>query len=610
MTLAGWRSLALAALVTLGWPGPSGAAEERTQERTVDATPAAAASAAPSSARSEFPRPDALAALARRPTEEKVFREPSEEVDGWVLRELPPGAPALGEHAPEGAWEGRLAAFAGPRAGAVRRTEPMACLARQVGGFALARRLRPGPATLAFMSARCGVTEPVRLATVSLELHGGEGDAELQPALSKPVDEHLRELFRRGEQTAGIWYGRDEHRALVMLVAAEPAARLEAYPGRPGPDGQVVVRGELLRPAARLSGIVTRGRYGFRACEVDPGVALPRFAVRCEVDPADDAATLEIAAYGPGRVSGQVVIAAQLWTHGDPPVAFARPELTATLRAPVEGELAGTLAALVNQVRREAGLAPLTLARAQSETAAALAPRYFEAAARRDEPAMEAIVLGLRAGWQVEGAVRGGTFAAARSDDPRDAGRLVAVALSRPSGREALLHPEASILAVGARAEERSLGVVFATYALHDPQRAAAEAQAVLARLDAERTRRGLGKLEPYPALAPRVAEVAAALERGDADLHEAAKGIMPRDGKPGRPDPALGFGQRYSWVGAGERLEAIQLPAPLLEARSLQASVAVGHCRLRGSPWAEYCVVVGALRHTPPAARAPAAKK
>jgi hypothetical protein len=554
---------------------------------------------------STFPRPDELARLARKPSADEVFTEQAEDVEGWALLDPPPGPPPLGDRIPDGPWEQLLAAHARKRAGAVRLTEPMACLARQVGRFVLVRKVRPGPATLSFMSARCGVAETVGLATVAVDLHGGETDEDLQPVLARPYDEHLRQMLARGRQTAGVWYGRTDGRALVMLVTAEPLARLEAFPWRPGPDGRVVVKGELLRPAARLSGLVTRGRFGFRSCEVDPGVALPRFSVRCEVDPQDPAVTLEIAAFAPHRIFGPVVVAAQLWPGGAPPATFAPPALAAAPRAPVNGDLRATLTRLLGEVRREAGLPPVTLAGAQSETAAALAPHFFAAAAKRDEAAMETIVLGLRAGWQVPGYVRAGLFTYARSDDLDDAGKLLAVALARPSGREALLHPEVQTVAIGALREARGVGVVFAGYALIDRARAVAEAEAVMGRLDAERARRGVGKAEAYPALQGRVAEVAASIERGDADPHVAVKSIMPRDGQP---DPSLGFGQRFSWIGSGDQLETLKLPAPLLEARSLRVAVAVAHCRLDGSPWARFCVVIGALEPKVPS-RAPRRK-
>lgn len=557
------------------------------------AAPAAArkpdAPAAASGSPRSFPGPDALSDLARRPAPTGVFSEPAEEVDGWTLVDPPASPPPVGAQALRDPWERRLAAHAARRGGEVRATAPMACLARQVGRFVLERRVRPGPATLAFMSSRCGVAEPIGMAMVSLELNGDETDAYLETTLGKPVDQDLRELLRNGPHTAGVWFGREEHRALVMLVTAQPLARLDAFPARPGPDGRVVVKGELLRPAIRVSGSITQGRLGYRACDVDPGIPLPRFAVRCPVDPADPMETLEIAAFQRGRIFGPVVASAQLWPSGEPPAAFARAALDAALTGPVDDGLPATLVGLVNRVRGEAGLAPLALATAQSETAAALAPHYFRAAAGRDEAGMETIVLGLRAGWQVPGLVRGGLFTSSRSDDLQDASRLLSVALARPSGREALLHPEVQAVAVGAHREAKTVGVVFATYALIDPARAAAEREAVVARLDAARDRRGAAPAQPLPSLERRVAELAASIERGETEIHKAAKKIMLPD------DPSLGPGMKYSWVGSAERLEEIDFPAELVEARSLRVAVAVAHCRPQGSPWARYCVVLAA---------------
>ena len=179
----------------------------------------------------------------------------------------------------------------------------MACLARLAGQYTLERQSPPGQRTLAFLGARCGVADPrLGYAFVTQPLRGGESEDDVQKHMRQAAEEGIRNALQGGGLTAGIWFGREKLRAVAMVVHARPLARLETLPAVPGPDGHVVLRGELLRPAARIEALINRGRYGFRRCSLDPTLALPRFAVDCETDSTDEAEALEIGAFPPGRV--------------------------------------------------------------------------------------------------------------------------------------------------------------------------------------------------------------------------------------------------------------------------------------------------------------------
>ncbi len=533
-----------------------------------------------------FPQPDAVARVARRPLPERLFPEGEDDPERLVLQGIPSRLPPQADHVPEGPWDELLAAAVARSKGEVRATEPMACLARQVGQLVLERERQPGPAALAFLAARCGVPgSGVGISSLVQPLSGGETDEAILARLRAPTEGMIRDALRDGPQIAGIWYGRNDRRALALLVHLTPLARLDAFPERPGPDGVLVVSGELLRPAVRLHGVVTRGRHGFRTCTVDRGVALPRFRIRCDVDLADPSAVLEVAAFEEGRIFGPVVVSARIWPRGELPRTYARPKFR--LRGPIDDDLPATLVELLNRARAEAGLAPVSLVRDQSSTSASLAPQFFGAALRGDDEAQETIVLGLRAGWQVPGLVRSGHFTAVRSSDLGDAGRLLALALERPSGREALLHPEVRAVAVGTVREGGGVGALFSTYALVEPAQAAAEAASVLRRIDRERARRSKIPVRPLPELSRETAALAAAVERGDKtpkqatqELVEAAKGT-------------LRGGYVQAWVGFGERLDEIALPALLLDPDDIRVTVAVSHFRAEGSPWTTYCVLV-----------------
>jgi hypothetical protein len=574
-------------------PGAAGKAGPASQEPPGPAATTSPARGAPAEKARRpkagaFPKADDLARLARRQPPEQLFPAREEDPETFTLEGIPPRLPPQADHRPEGPWDGLLAAAAARSEGQLRATEPMTCLAGQVGRFVLAWQAQPGPAALAFLAARCAVPHTgIGTATLVQPLDGGETDEELFDHLRKPAEELLEKTLRSGPRVAGIWYGRSADRAVALVVHVEPLARLEALPERPSSDGTLVVMGELLRPAARIHGIVTRGRYGFRPCAVEKGLALPRFRIRCEVDPADPSAVLEIAAFEEDRIFGPVVVTLRLWPRGELPRTYVRPALRT--RAPVDDDLQATLVTLLNRVRADAGLAPLSLVRDQSQTAEALAGQFFGAALQGDQEAQETIVLGLRAGWQVPGLVRQGHFTSMRSDDVSDASRLVALALERPSGREALLHPEVRAVAVGTVREAKAVGALFSTYALVEPAQAEVEAAAVLRRIDRERGKRSKVPVRPLPELSRETAALAAAVERGDRKPKEAVHELVET------AKGTLRGGAIQAWIGFGERLDEIALPALLLDPDELRVSVAVAHFRAEGSPWATYCVLVAA---------------
>lgn len=590
MKFAG-AGVVVAAMLVAGCAGPGAAGKPASQEPsgpTATPAPDAPAGKAPRAKPGAFPKADELARLAQRPAPDRLFPEREEDPESFALEGIPPRLPPQADHRPEGPWDGLLAAAAARSKGELRLTAPMACLAGQVGRFLLARQVQPGPAALSFLAGRCAVPHGgVGTASLVQPLAGGESDAAIFEHLRKPAEELLAKTLRSGPRIAGIWYGRNAERAVVLVVHVEPLVRLEALPERPAADGALVVAGELLRPAARIHGIVTRGRYGFRACAVERGPALPRFRVRCEVDPADPSATLEIAAFEEDRIFGPVVATLRVWPRGELPRSYVRPALRT--RAPLDGDLPATLVTLLNGVRADAGLAPLSLVRDQSQTAAALAGQFFGAALEGDDRAQETIVLGLRAGWQVPGLVRQGHFTSMRSDGVGDAGRLLALALERPSGREALLHPEVRAVAVGTVREAKAVGALFSTYALVEPAQAEVEAAAVLRRIDRERAKRSKIPVRPLPELSRETAALAAAVERGDRKPKEAVHALVEA------AKGTLRGGAIQAWIGFGERLDEIALPALLLEPDELRVSVAVAHFRAEGSPWATYCVLVGA---------------
>lgn len=542
-------------------------------------------------ATSAFPAPDELAAIAKRSPPPRIFGSAAPDVASWKVEQRPEELPAQTEHAPQGFWDALLAAQAAQRGGAVRLTEPMACLARLAGQYALENQAPPGPGTLEFLAARCAVAHPhVGHAFVLQPLRGPETDDEVQQHMRPAAEEGLARALAGGRLEAGIWFGRQKQRAVAMLVHARPMARLEAVPAAPGPDGHVVLRGELLQQAEHVDALINRGRYGFRRCAVDRSVALPRFAVDCEADPADESEALEIAAFAPRRVMGPIVLRLTIWPGGKIPAAH-RPPAAAGRAGTWPRQLAAGLVASLNQVRAAAGLAPVALAPAQSETAVLLAPHYFAAESTRQSEPVDAIAVGVMAGWQVDGPVRAGHFTSGWTAEAASEGGLIATVLERPSGREALLDPDIRAVAVGAVRKEGRVGAVFGTYAFLEEASPGAEAEALVRRIDEVRARRGLPKTSALERMSRDVAEIALSVERGERSSRAALQAVLDSARR------AATSGRVYSWSGYADRLDRLELPQELLSAPAIRVAVGVAHCKPKGSPWFGYCVLMGAVQ-------------
>src|SRR5262249_9711578 len=143
------------------------------------------------------------------------------------------------------------------------------------------------------------------------------------------------------------------------------------------------------------------------------------------VDATDSAAWIEVAAFPAGRVLGHVVASVVVFPKGEP-VAVYHDAGYVTRSVPAGADARDQLLRLVNEVRRGAGLPEVTLAPKQSEVAERVAPHSF-AALIGTEPELVAdqIVLGLRAGWDVDGEVMNGDFTAGVLVNTNDLGRLL-----------------------------------------------------------------------------------------------------------------------------------------------------------------------------------------
>jgi hypothetical protein len=238
---------------------------------------------------------------------------------------------------------------------------------------------------------------------------------------------------------------------------------------------------------------------------------------------------------------------------------------------------------VVNQARSQASLAPLELAAVESQTAAQIAGHYFAAILGLEpETVADQVVLGLRAGWDVEGAVRMGHFAAGIVASA-DVSELVTTLLDRPSGRETLLAPAARKLAVGAHLEkDQLLAGVVSSYELADDQEL--QPERVLARLT--ELRRAAGR--PAPRLVKEVQPEAEDLAR------QIGRGRSPRSAMESLIQTVADWahGGAHGWAVDYLTADSLEVPRELVQAPSLQLAMAVSSYKPRGEPWTR-CIAV-----------------
>src|SRR5262249_32809559 len=139
----------------------------------------------------------------------------------------------------------------------------------------------------------------------------------------------------------------------------------------------------------------------------------------------------------------------QVFPAGKLEQTYTRPAQTGADAPASDAALAPALLEQINAVRKEAGLSALRLSDTESRTAAQLAPYYFAALTGGLEVTIaDKVALGLLAGWDVDGMVREGHFASQWTHQ-RSPASLVEAAIASPFGRETLLDPAISLIAIG-----------------------------------------------------------------------------------------------------------------------------------------------------------------
>ena len=538
-----------------------------------------------------FPSPRELAEVGGGPVPEDLFDLDVRDVETWKLAGPFPErieAAAYGNTTP---WASLVEESSRRRTGLVLPTQAMYCLARELGRFYLATRAQPAEGLRRFMTARCNATEAnVTLGYLGGRVKAGYGDAQVFGYWRDAVRRTLESRLAGGPRTVGIWYGRQGERAVVMMAFGVREVHVQPVSPVPAPDGTLEIRGELLTPSAEVTALVNRGRFGVRKCEPAKVVPHVGFAFVCHVDPRDPSALLSLSVRAPDRLLASTALDVLARPGNRPEDTYRVVRYGAPHPVDALAVVAPDFTGLLNDVRQQAGLAPVELDPAQSESAVELAPPFFASLFGRGEPMYtDVVTLGMLAGWSVDGIVQAGHFTASWVLRTNDLQRLLSAALEEPAGREVLLAPEIDRIAVGpmldTAAGHESLAAIFGSYALFSEEDHEASVRAVMEKLGAARSERGLGPANELDALDPLCAEAASRVATGE----------VPRDVMKDLLGDAIDVLQRPAtgWITEVRDLDELRFPDEYLTRASLGVALAISHREQKGEPWARWVVMV-----------------
>lgn len=539
---------------------------------------------------SQFPTRAKLEEIAAAPPPTKINADTGVVANNWALTGPLPDTIEPMQYSDGSPWQALLAEAAAARPGLVALPASMHCVAQETGLFYLEKHALPAARLARFIAGRCGA--------VSGEVHVGYLETDVPDGMPpERIVEHYRaqiladvqKAIANGVLQAGIWIGQKKGHAVIAVSVAIRRANLDALALVPGADGRVVIRGELLDAADHVEAVYNRGHYGFGRCAADPSVPLPRFAITCDVDAADSESWIEVGAFPAGRVLGHIV--ASLVVYPSRTLSSVYHDAGYVTRSVAAGpDARGQLLALLNEVRSGAGLPPVALAERECAIAERVGPHYFAAVAGAEpELVADEVVLGLRAGWEVDGDVLNGAFTAGAVIATDDLGQLLDAVLERPSGREALLDHAARLVAFGPVLvpAQKVIAMVAASYALFAGANHAADAQRVLGRL----TKARIDARMPPPPRAPNLQgdadDAAAQVARGELSPKRALQRMLQHSAER---FAGVGF---HGWMFEASSVDEIRFPADLLNAQVGGVAISVGHYRPKSGPWSRLVVFI-----------------
>ena len=549
----------------------------------------------------EFPTLRALQRIAERPAAVPAVTAGKVPPLGWTVDGAHAAHSTQDLWSPGDDWGRAFVQTVQAQGGTSKLTRAMACVARELGRFRLQQGAAPPPILGTFLRGACGaVTAQAGTLSLSGTVDASVTDSELLAQWRDQLRTHLVAQIPTGATDVGFWFGRGGGQALATVVYAQDPHTIQPFSLLAGQNGTVTIEGRIHDSVDHVEGYINQGRFGVESCLVDPGVAPPQFRVVCPMAPQDQTAWVQLLYAQPKRVLTSLFLETLVRRGAGGELSYVEPSL------PESGSLSSekigfsqAVVAELNGVRAQAKLGPVQLAAEQSETASRVAGHYFAAAqsGRRDAQ-MDEIALGLLAGWQVEGMIRGGSFFAQHTQSGETAARWLQSALALPAGRSALLAPAVERVAIGplSAGEEKGMAALVTGYELYHGNEHKKDARRILDRLNFARQRAGLPPAivtSGMEALMEKeLGRVHAGEDRPAVALHEVLQGAAEHwDGGAG------------GYVLETMSLDGLQIPQEILQRPQLQVAIGVTHQRPAGSAWAQYAILIVYAQSAPPGA-------
>ncbi len=533
-----------------------------------------------------FPPQGELDKLPSLPAPADAFALEAAAVDHWSpAANVPDSAAGYDDRSPWGEFSRTVVSSHGDT---VRLSPALRCAASEVARFYVQTHALPTESLRRFLVARCGGSSPdTTPIVVGLDAPADVTDAALF--------DRVRDTMRRATEThlsgdrhrvLGLATSREQGRFAVAAVIGTDDVELEPAPRTADESRRVVVRGKLRVPGVDVLALINRGDYAATRCLRDERVRLPAFAVSCPLDEGDKAAWMQILVRRDGRLMNDGV-ADLLVSEGNPTPLEYHPRVSGP---PAEvrnaAGFASTLLGALNRVRAQGKLAPVSTAARQSLQNARLAGTLIDASVKGRSSEADGIALGLLAGWDVDGTIRGGGLLMAVVAPTRDAMAWLDFALERPVGRTVLLDPDAGRIAIGPALPPGgapALGAVVTTYALFESPDHERDASDVLARVAAARKALGRPALRALGAERDLAAQAQLVLA-GEREPYEALDRAMQTavNRVVGR---ISGFCVESSDLGRAP------IPDEVLRAPEGAVAVYVTHHRVQGAAWGQFVV-------------------
>lgn len=536
----------------------------------------------------EFTSPAALTAIEQRPVEPPPIPKTAP-VDLWQIEQAPPPDSAQQPWQPRGPWETMFAEVAATVPRHPRLTLAMSCIAAELGRFYLQHQADADMSIRRFVIGSCGALIP----NVQVEYWTGQAPARVSDAqISAQMGDHIRsELVTRlssGVDTAGFWGGRRDDRVIGYLVFAHEAAQIKPFSLVPSASGEVVIEGRLNQPAQYIEAYINHGNAAVQPCDTDLSVARPSFHFICRPAAQDETAWIQMLYAPPGRMLATEFAQALVRRSSDTPLHYGAVRYADPTPVSSPEEFTRVVIQQLNRVRKEAGLPEVTLAAGESATAARLAPHYFAAALGGAETRQaDVIALGLLAGWNIGGMIRGASLMSSFTPT-LDAGRWLTSALEMPIGRDTLLARDIEQMAFGPMVlpQEGAIGAVVTGYRFHHGIDHTDDVNMLLTRVVQTRRRMGLPDPKRLGAIAAGMNEELAAVREGKKQPADALQRVMQR--------ASAHFGMAMAgYIIEASSLDELEIPEEVIRQPLLYLDIGVTHHKAEGAAWAQYTILV-----------------